>query len=207
MDISKYAACILFLTALAACGGSSSSGFTAVPTTPTTPAIVVGSAVNTGGAYSVVQGTTTTTLPPVAFTLNGQRAWSTATTKANAYESANVLAIGGVQNGTEFAGVSGALGTVPATGTATYTGRYAVNTALLSQSGPLELNADFAGGTIADNTSAIDVAGTITGSQFAGTVTFGGDTADLSGGFYGTNEMAGAFVGDNIGGVIYGSTP
>lgn len=207
MSISKYAACTLILTSLAACGGSSGSGSTAVPTTPTTPAIAVGSAAKTGGVYSVVQGTTTTTLPPVGFTANGQPAWATATTKANAYESANVLAIGGVQNGTEFAGVSGTPGAVQATGTATYTGRYAVNTASSSQSGPLELNANFGAGTIADNTSAIDVAGTITGSQFAGTVTFGGDTADLSGGFYGTNEMAGAFAGDNIGGVIYGSTP
>jgi hypothetical protein len=207
MSISKYAACTLILTSLAACGGSSNSGSIEAPTTPPTPAMVVGSAANTGGAYSVVQGTTTTTLPSGGFSLNGQPAWATGTTRANAYESGNVLAIGGVQSGTSFAGISGTPGAVPATGTATYTGRYAVNSAASSQSGALALNADFDAGTIADNTTAIDVAGTITGSEFAGTVTFGGDTADLSGGFYGTNEMAGAFAGDNIGGVIYGSAP
>lgn len=207
MNISKYAACTLILTSLTACGGSSGSDSTAVPTAPTTPAIAVGSAANTGGVYSVVQGTTTTTLPSGAFTLNGQPAWATGTTRANAYESANVLAIGGVQSGTAFAGISGTPGVVPTTGTATYTGRYAVNSAASSQSGPLVLSANFGSGTIADNTAAIDVVGTITGSEFAGTVTFGGNTADLSGGFYGTNEMAGAFAGDNIGGVIYGSTP
>ena len=112
-----------------------------------------------------------------------------------------------MQDGSVFAGISGTLGTVPTTGLAIYTGRYGVNTASISQSSPLELTADFDAGTIADNTDDITVEATISGSQIEGTVTFEGDTANLSGGFYGTNEVAGAFAGDEIGGVIYGTTP
>ena len=63
MSISKSTALSLSLISMTACSGSSSSDAD-VDTTPTaTPTLAVGSAANTDGEYSVVQGTTTTTLP------------------------------------------------------------------------------------------------------------------------------------------------
>lgn len=203
---TKKLGCGVLLVLLAACGGSGGGSVTTTPTTPTTPTTSsVGSAAVQGGVYSVTTNGATTTLPSGAYTLNGQKAWATGDVRANAYEDANVLAIGGLNNGTPFAGVTGTTGTAPTTGTATYTGRYAVNTETTQRSGALVLNADFAAGTVSDSTDAIDVAGTISGSAISGTVTYNGESGDLAGGFYGTDTVAGAFAGDKIGGVIFGT--
>lgn len=180
---------------------------TSTTTTPTATLtnLAPGSAAVSGGIFSATSGGTTVTLPASGFTLNGQTAWSNGTTRANSYASASVTAVGGIHNNTVFSGITGTLGTIPTTGSATYTGRYAVNTQSSSNSAPITMSVDYAGGTVSSTGSALTVNGTISGSTVSGTVGFAGKTAPLTGGFYGTNELAGAFSGNDIGGVVYGT--
>lgn len=195
---------------LTACGGSGGGTANVNPTPNPTPAPVttIGTAANSNGTYSVTQNNVTTTLPVTNFTLNGQPAWAgTQGFRANAYESANVLAIGGLDgNGDLFAGITGTLTNNLPSGTANYSGRYSLTTAGQTiTSAPLDLSADFTTGTIQDvGNNTIDVSGTISGSSISGTVTYNGSNSTLSGGFYGTNEVAGAFDGSNFAGILYG---
>jgi len=196
------------MATLAAC--SSSTTTTTTPTTPT--GSVIGSASQgAGGAYQVVQGSVTTNIPAptgTAPTLNGVKLdrWSNVGgITAAGYTDVDVTAAGGVNNGTYFAGISGATSpTLPMTGTASYTGRYSLIVSGNSFSANLDLTADFAAGTLADSSPTIVVNGTITGGNVAGTVDFLGQSGTLKGGFYSgvTGGVVGSVLGTNIAGVI-----
>lgn len=202
---------LLSLTALTACGSSetvniTSSGSSITTTTP--PVTTPGSAALVNGSFVTTQGTYVTTLPSTNVTLNGQKAWISGDTRANAYEGTNVIAVGGLKDDTPFSGITGTTSAPVISGTsALYSGRYAVNAPTGTQSGNFDMTADFSGGTVSGTTGTFSVSGTITGNDFAGTAQYGSESAELKGGFYGTKDMAGVFSGNAIGGVIYGSTP
>jgi len=186
-------------------GGTGGTGGPSVSTTTN----IGGQATNVGGVYSATQAGALTAITISKSSSNGQPLWmnTVVQTVIAGYESANVLAIGGFNNNSPIKGVTGTLTTTPLTGTATYTGRYSRTTSGSFLSGALAIDVDFGALTFADTTAGVDVSGTISGAQFSGTFTKGGQSAPLAGGFFGTNEMVGAFGNGSIAGVIYGTTP
>lgn len=199
-----------FLSTIAACAGlaACSSATTTTPTAPTTTNIG-GQAAHVGATYSATQVGVLTDIALTPTNSNGLLKWLDfgGGIRAFGYESANVLAIGGYNNNTFIKGLTGELSSPPQTGTASYTGRYAVAQSSSLTDAPISIDVDFNALTFQDTTSFIDVLGTITGQQFTGTVTYAGTTAPLEGGFFGTNEMVGAFGNSTIAGVFYGTKP
>jgi len=209
---TKLTLIALAATMLTACGGTivvDDFPSSAPPPPPPTAADPVGFVTANGdGTFTVTQASRTTNLPVTNVMFNGQASWSINTIngslRANSYNSPNVSAIGGMQANQAFAGITGTTTTVPPAD-ATFVGRYAVNTLTVQRSGPLTLSYDIASGTIADVGSDLDVVATASGGALTGTVTFEGASADLSGGFYGTDEITGAFNGTGLGGIVYGT--
>ena len=202
--ITKTLPPVLAMTLLGACSATiidDTSWLTSNPLTNVAP----GTAALSSGFHSVTSGGTTITLPATGFTLNGQTAWSDGTNRAGSYVSPSATAIGGIQGTTVFSGVSGTLGVRPASGTATYAGRYSAHAQTVSNNGILSLDVDYGAGTVTATNTTVAIAGTISGGNVTGTVTFNGATAPMVGGFYGTNEIAGAFSGNDIGGIFYGT--
>ena len=116
----------------------------------------------------------------------------------------DAVVAGGLNNGTYFAGTSGTLSTtVPTLGSANYTGAYAFVVNGIDQHGPLALTANFDTGSIVDTSAGIEVLATITEANINGTVTIGGETGILKGGFYGVgSDLAGAARGNNMAGIL-----
>ena len=171
----------------------------------------VGSAVeNPSGTYTVTHGSDVVNLPASNVILNGQKGWRNGFNggdfNADSYAVTNVLALGGVTPGGDpFAGFSGTTSSAP-TASATFTGRYSLaETDRSAHSAPLTLNFDASEGRLSNVGGNLTVAAVASGGDLAGTVNYGGDEATLSGGFYGTNKVAGAFNGDTYGGVLYGT--
>ena len=196
----------ILLASLAACSTSTA------PTTPVGGASSIGSASRDAfGAYQVVQGSVTTNIPlPPATgpTINGVQIdrWSdVGGVTAATYSDVNVVAVGGTDLGTYFAGITGTTTpALPTTGTASYTGRYSLVVSGGSFTANLNLTADFAAGTITDTSPTIVVNGTITGGDVTGTVDYLGQSGTLKGGFYNhaAGGVVGAVLGTNIAGVI-----
>jgi len=212
MKLFRFAAILMAGAALSACS-SAQSGGTGGPAVVPTRTNIGGQTSHVGTTYAATQvGGAPGTLSGITVaksTINGQPMWlnTGAQTSIAGYESANVLAIGGFNNNALIKGVSGVLTTTPLTGTATYTGRYSQTTPTSVNSGALSIDVNFAANTFADTTAGVSVSGTISGTQFTGTYTRGGLSAPLAGGFFGTNEMVGAFGNSTVAGVIYGTTP
>ena len=222
MNILQKTPLLLAAGALAACGAS-----------PYVP----GTAQNSGGAYSVTQSGATIALPaPGGVLVNGMSVWdgTTGTHKGYVYENADVVAIAVMDSATQAttAGISGtAAASVPTTGSATYTGGFSGEyyrqqtgkpSYVRNLTGPLTTNVNFAAGTLSGqgvaagtfNTPTLSISGTISGTEISGTATIAGaseftgsGTAPLSGGFYGTNTLAGVYQSSNFTGVIWGQTP
>ena len=201
------------MATMAACAGLAACSSATTPTTPAapTPVNIGGQAAHVGTTYSATQAGVVTDITATKILQNGQPFWinSTAGTRIAGYDSANVLAIGGFNNGTTslIKGLTGLLSSPPQTGTATYTGRYAVAKGTTIASAPLTMDVNFNTGTFQDTSYGVSVSGTITGQQFTGTFSHSGASVPLEGGFFGTNEMAGVFGNSTIAGVIYGSKP
>jgi len=195
---------------------------------------VPGVAGNAGGTYSVTQNGTTTTLPAPGATLsNGMQVWdgTAGSYKGYAYDSADVVAIALMDTASHATstGISGTASTsVPLTSTATYTGGFSADyystnkvNYVRNVDGTFTSNVDFGAGTFSGNGVSIgvynnptlSVSGTITGAEINGTATFAGSgytgsaTAPLTGGFYGTNTLAGVFQNATVAGLIWGVTP
>lgn len=193
-----------------------------------------GVAGNAGGSYSVTQSGTTTTLPAPGATLsNGLLVWdgTAGSHKGYAYDSADVVAIALMDTASHATttGISGTASTsVPLTGTATYTGGFSADyystnkvNYVRNVSGTFITNVDFGAGTLSGNGVSIgvynnptlSVSGTISGADISGTATFAGSgytgsaTAPLTGGFYGTNTLAGVYQNATVAGLIWGVTP
>jgi hypothetical protein len=205
------------LFAVGAVLSACSSTTTSTPTPPATPATtdIGGQATHVGSTYSATQAGALTAIPSAAGSSNGQPFWMNtgAGIAIYGYESSNVLALGGINSNTLIKGVTGVLSSPAQTGTATYSGRYSVVTKHLSGSGIgsastglMSYYVDFGAGTLAGSIGSGVVANAnINGQQFTGTFTYNGTSAPLEGGFFGTNEMAGAFGNASIAGVIYGT--
>ena len=201
-----------FFTTIAACAGLAACSSTTTPTIN-----IGGQAAHVGTTYSAdVSGVLTDiTVSPVM--PSGQPIWAdtAAGTRIAGYESANVLAIGGFNNGQLIQGLTGVLSSPPQTGTATYSGftRFAdTGSAAAAAVANLAISmaVDFNAGTFSNTATGPSIVGTITGQQFTGTFQIGGSSGALvpmTGGFFGTNEMAGTFGNSTIAGVIYGTKP
>ncbi len=182
-------------------------------------AIVDGTPSNSGaGNYRVTTNGTTITLPAsnALWTPAGMPRWSTTTTLAAAKWGFNGVAVGGVQNGTYFAGIAGVKTGTPATGTATLTGEYYAVDEAGTQTGQFTTLVDFGQGTISGTgtnsagATVITASGTNSNGDITGTVTYAGQQATWGGGFFNpgvstiTYEIDTAFVGNTTAGVIYG---
>lgn len=204
-----------FFTTVAACVGLAACSSTTTPTTPTIN--IGGQAAHVGTTYSAdVSGVLTDiTVSPIMS--SGQPIWVNvpAGTRIAGYESANVLAIGGFNNGQLIQGLTGVLSSPPQTGTATYSGftRWAdIGSAAAAgvTNLPISMAVDFNAGTFSNTAAGPNIIGTITGQQFTGTFQIGGVSGALvpmTGGFFGTNEMAGTFGNSTRAGVIYATKP
>lgn len=187
------------LSLLVACGDGSPFASDGTP--------AAGTAVLADEVYTVTQGNTEVALALAdSVVISGQRAWLASGDRAQAYESDNVLAIGGVQaDGTPFAGISGTTRVAPA-GDVTFEGGFAVLSGEDAYTpGALTLNYDLETGSLTNDGGQLTVEATATELGITGTVGFEGQSANLLGNFYGTDEVAGAFTGDTIGGVLYGT--
>ena len=112
-----------------------------------------------------------------------------------------------------------AAASVPTSGTANYSGRYALIRLTAAHGGTpwgyqeaQTSNVDFGAGTIVGSGGPNGFAynATISGTSRSGTMQFNGDgavTAPLEGGFYGTNTLVGAFTSPTIVGHFYGKIP
>ena len=221
MNILHKTPLLLAAGALAACSSASTSF---------TPA-VDGTAQNLGGIYSITQNGTTTRIPaaqnPTIF--NGMTAWTSSggPHKGYVYDSSDVLAISVMDMATNetIAGISGIAATsVPTSGAASYTGGFSSTYVradvggVWNADGSFTTNVDFGSGAIIGSGtgatgSSLSVTGTVSGVQFNGTATYastgytGVATAPLTGGFYGTNTMAGVYQNADVAGIIWGVQP
>lgn len=199
MKLFQMTAGFAGLSLLAACGdGTPFANDGSVP---------VGNAVLASEVYTVTQGDLEVDLPAEDSVLvSGQRVWLAQGNRAQAYESDNVLAIGGVlEDGTPFAGISGTIAQRPSAD-ATFDGGFAVLSGEDGYTpGDLTLNFDLETGALTNVGGLLDVDASATELGISGTVALNGQSADLRGNFFGTDEVAGAFTGDEIGGVIFGT--
>lgn len=207
---SMTLACVAVLSA---CGGGGSNPFETVDDPVDDTPFAAGAVTqNANGSFTIVQDGETVVLPASSFNLNGELAWQTGfnggVDNANSFITDDVTAIGGVTgDGVVFSGITGTLADVP-TGDATFDGRYSVNvTSGASQSGALSMTFDLAANTLNSvSGSTFEVDGDAgTDGSITGTVAFGGETADFEGGFYGDDDVVGAFNSDTIGGVFQGA--
>ena len=196
--------------------------------TPFTPA-VNGTAQYSGGTYSVTQGGITRTFAAPAATGNGFLVWNgLGNEHGYLFENADVLAIAAMDTATEetIAGISGtAAASLPTSGSATYAGGFsatyyrsgATNDSWNAR-GAFSTDVDFATGAVTGSgtgsaNSSLSITGEISGTSFNGTAQFSADeytgaaTVPLTGGFFGTNTLAGVYQGSRVTGIIYGTNP
>ncbi|MEO9865000.1 MAG: hypothetical protein ABJO29_14080 [Yoonia sp.] len=191
--------------ALSACGdGSNPFNFTTdVPDDMAT--YVDPGAVNqdADGAVSIEQTTGTIDIPELTLTDTEISAFSDDETSGNAVQSADMLAIGGISNGVGFAGITGTTATTAPESNATFTGNYAVTNASGTSTGPLEVIYTFGNNTLVSVDGDVSVAAIANGTTLTGSVTYAGESGALSGGFYPEGQLAAAFNGETMGGVIF----
>lgn len=205
---------------------------TATPTTPFVPAVSGTASQNGDGTYTIVEGGTTTALPAprtsAATTALGLDYWFTANEQGYTHTTADVTAVAVMEMGTNapHTGISGtAAASVPTSGVATYAGAFsatyfrggATNSAWNTR-GAMTTTVDFGAGTLSgtgsgSDSSSLTVFGTVSGTNFNGLAAFsapeytGAAFADLSGGFYGANTLAGIYQNAAVAGLIWGTTP
>lgn len=218
MNTFRNISIVAVLGALAACSSA---------TTPFTPALD-GTAQNLGGNYSVTQNGTTVSIASTlsGSTFYGMRAWISSSNphKGFVYDTSDVLAIAVIDatSGATGAGINGvAAASVPTSGVASYVGGYSgtywndLHNLAWNAGGAITTNVDFASGAVTGSgsgteSSSLSVTGTVSGTQFNGTATFaaagynGAAQAPMTGGFYGTNTMAGIYRNTDVAGIIWG---
>lgn len=219
MNITAKATLISSAVFLGACSTSPTSTLLSTPG--------IGAASGAGASYSVTTtGVTDTIIGPATRSANFI-SWLGAggsNTRGGGYESADVLAIGAMYKAgphETFAGITGTLSAVQTTEIATYNTDFAAVTVEPSGGATfakvytsiVTISADFGAGTITGTHVpwALDINGTIVGSQFSGTAAFQGTvnatqtTVPMQGGFYGTDTIAGVFAGDGLAGAFGGT--
>lgn len=208
------------LTGLAALFALGACSSTTTPEPVSVPEVGTANLDATTGSYSVTVGGQTTALGSPTSTVIGvgARNWNTADYSAYSYGDPSVTTIGGFNKttNTPFAGISGSLGAIPASSSAIYNGRIgltayypAATVKYRDYIRVLQLNVDFGAGTVSQAYNGVTIDGTISGSAFTGTATYdsSGAVAQMAGGFYGTNTVAGAFSGPEFAGAFLGTIP
>lgn len=106
------------------------------------------------------------------------------------------------------------LSDLPTTGTAIYNGRigivYQTPTGANGFGTGINLAVDFAAQTVSGSSFGIAVDGDIAGKYISGTVTYNGNSAEISGGFTGLllpSILAGGFAGPQIAGAFLTNAP
>ncbi len=185
---------------------------------------------NAGGTYTIVTNGSTFTMTGTQTTSGSYLQWygaaASSTMKGSGYETADVLALAAMNKAgpnETYAGITGTLGTVPTSGTASYAGQTVfmllepTNTAdpvHIYNLGALNINVDFGALTLIGSAGfTTSLQGDIVGNEFTGTFSTKGavnasvTTVPMQGGFYGTNggTIAGAFAGTGLSGVFGGS--
>ncbi len=147
--------------------------------------------------------------------------------KGYVYDSSDVLAISVMDTATHetIAGINGnAAASVPTSGVASYAGGYSgtfVRAGIgdaRNANGSFTTNVNFGshaiiGSGTGTEGSSLSITGTVSGVQFNGTATYastdysGVATAPLTGGFYGTNTIAGIYQNTDVAGIIWGVSP
>ncbi len=214
MTYSNKVALVLGSYLLAAC--------TTTPTLPNVP--TVGAANNAGADYTIVTDGVTHTMSGALTAVGTELKWyggaAADTMKGSGYVTADVLALAAMSKtgaNETFAGITGTLGTVPTSGTATYNTRPIVH--LLEPAGVsnyfliMPVAVDFGASTLSgSSTFSTTMQGDIVGNEFTGTFSSKGavnstvTTVPMLGGFYGANggTIAGAFAGTGMSGVFGG---
>lgn len=189
---------------LTACGGGS-DGTDPVDNDPVIPTDNDVTA-NADGSFTVEDAGETFELSNATFTSNGQIAWFSGNERGASFINDDVTVIGAVVDGDPFSGVTGTTSAGP-TGDAVFTGGYTVVTASSSVGAGVVMNYSLSTNRLTTATGSDLILNAAVGSEGAlnGTVVFDGETAPLSGGFYGTNTVAGAFDNSTIAGVFYGT--
>jgi len=197
ITVSLCAICLV-----SACGGSSDT--TPVITAPTPTTFETNAIANANGTFTVESDGRTVELPASSFFSNGQPSWFSGDLRASAFDDADVLAIGGIDADGTFHGIAGT--PTALSGSADFTGRWAVNSTTSQRSGPLELAYNFDAQSLTTSTGMLEVTGTVNDDgTISGSVDFEGAQADFEGGFFGGDTAAGAFSNDTIGGIFYGT--
>jgi hypothetical protein len=225
----RYITMGLSMATLAACSSTTPT----VGTPPVfTPAISGTAQKDASGNYSVTQNGTTRALGPFFGSTTGAFIYTSSPSFRNTiYDTADTLAIVGLDKTAPhatFASIGGTLSTtVPTTGTGTYSGYFTMNyfkggttNSLYDAAGAFTTNVDFNAGTLTGTgtggiTSAgasLTVSGNLQGAEFNGTANFtapdlvGTSTnVPVTGGFYGANTVVGIVQNADIAGVFYGN--
>jgi hypothetical protein len=163
------------------------------------------------GTFEIDTGSETFILPAATTTLNGQSSWlfgNNPSIRGGTYTSSSVLAVGGVNDGRAFGAITGTQ-MAPPVMNINYAGRITLVDATGAAELPISLVFDSNAGTLDASGASLSgtsytVAGTVSGNDIGGSVTYNGNTAPLDGGFYGTNEAVGTFASDEIGGLFFG---
>ena len=204
------AAC--FVVSVSACGTTIIDNDFVTNPAPDLGAPIIGEVSQlANGTFEIDTGTETITLPAATTTLNGQASWvfgNDSSIRGGTYQSVDVLAVGGISNGRAFGAIAGTQ-MAPPVMNVIYNGRITLADATGASELPIGLVFDSNAGTMTASgtigaTGIYALDGVVTGNDIGGTVTYNGNTAPLDGGFYGTNETAGTFASDDIGGLFYG---
>jgi hypothetical protein len=193
------------IAVLSACSGDGTNPFD-IDDDTTVDLTVEGVIANEDGSYTVVDDGVAFELAASGVTVNGQAAWINSSERASSFITDDVTAIGGFLDGAPFSGITGTLAATP-TGDATYSGRYDYITAETSTNGALDLTFDLDTLALTSEDDADFVVDGTVGSDgsITGTIAVDDVETDFTGGFYGTDSVAGAFDDDTAAGVFYGT--
>ena len=199
----------LALGLLAACGGGGGAASDLPGTVMDPPVTTTGDSVmrDASGRVSGVSDGVAFTLSVNEFNANGQPSWQTESERVSSFESDDVFALGGFIDGTPISAVTGTVVDAPL-GNATFAGRYAAYnaTGFATVSGPADFVFDFEAATLVADTDDFDLETSVAGDgSLTGTATFRGETGAVSGGFFGTDTVAGAFQGEAVAGAFRGT--
>lgn len=157
------------------------------------------------GTITVNQAARSVSFTATDLTENVIASFEDGSTTGNAVQGLSVLAVGGVSDGSGFAGISGTTDAAAPGTNATFAGSYAVTNSAGQSTGTIELTYTVADGILRNVGGPLTVEASSSGADLSGTVTFASEGAALTGGFYPRNRLAAAFNGDTMGGVIFAS--
>lgn len=155
------------------------------------------------GAITVDQTNGTIAIPTVELTDAVIATYAEGDVSGSAVQNGDLLAVAGLNGGAGFAGITGTTDTSAPDANATFTGNYAVTNRSGTATGPIEIIYTFGNTTLVSSGGDLSVAAIADGAALSGSVTYAGESGTLKGGFYPDGNLAAAFNGDTMGGVIF----